>query len=400
MINFFKSNKQLKSLSEEKSVSFKTERDKLEEYKTLYYEFKNRVVRMKHSDLHYLDHTSTFIKESSHSFKHISFINNSINNLIYKFLDSIFKEQSFYNLLGSNYGQNKPEELYKKIHVSLLKKVQEHIDIIVQSRLKYFTGGIPFYTDYSSFKNIDEFNYFVLNNILKEIKLDEFSIGFHLKNDYESILQEYFKQSVIFIRENKETYNHVIVKNEVNRLKNEILKNKFCFLQTHVDDLENVISDLNHIVINEEVVNVEVVNEEVVKEEVINEEIINEKETVKKLTNDQNQQLFNFFKTWFRVSTQEDIQNLINLNLDSIRGDLKLIKSAKSFSLLLFKLSEKGYYTRNQINSIFDSRNITPTKGLKFDKNVYAKYYSNFDKGKTIDCDREIKNINSLLKSL
>ncbi|MBE7645381.1 hypothetical protein LNI90_08630 [Tenacibaculum dicentrarchi] len=116
-------------------------------------------------------------------------------------------------------------------------------------------------------------------------------------------------------------------------------------------------------------------------------------------TEEQTQLLVKFLESWFKSSTQENLQNLIDLNLPSIKGDLKLIKNPKSFSLLLFKLLEKKHYNKNQIESIFDCKKIIHINSKKLDKETFSKYHSDFIKGKSIDSDKQNQNIITLLKS-
>ena len=173
-------------LSTEKKINYKEIiKDKKEENVIIYYKFKESIARMEYSNIHYLDHTFSNLKNSSYSFKNKSFINKTINNLIYKFSDSIFEEQLFYNLLERNIQQNNPQGIYLKIYNNLIKQIQQHIDIIVESRLMYFTGGVAFYKEYNKFKTDDNLNYFLIESIFKELTLNEYYLTFQLKNNYD-----------------------------------------------------------------------------------------------------------------------------------------------------------------------------------------------------------------------
>lgn len=380
MIKLLKDKFKLKA---EKEISYNhINIDKEEESRILYYDFKENIVRMEHTDIHYLDHTFSNVKNSSYSFKNKSFINKSINNLIYKFSDSIFEEQLFYNLLERNMFQSNPQEIYLKIYNNLIKQIQEHIDIIVQSRLRYFTGGVSFYKEYNKFKTNDNLNYFLIENLFKELRLNEYYLTFQLKNSYDAILLEYFKQSVIYIRENEDVYNCSKIKSEINRLKSEILKNDFLFLQSHVNNLIDITEDLHYKTSNKKT---------------------NEKLNtcnLKKMSKKQKQLLYDFLKPWFKTTTNENIQNLIDLNLSSIKGNLKLIKNTKSLSLLLFKLIEKNHYTEDDIASIYECKKIIHTNNKKIDKQTLSKHFGEFNKGYSIDSNKQNQKIKTLMESL
>lgn len=380
MIKFLKNKFKLKT---EKEISYNhINIDKEEESRILYYDFKENIVRMEYTDIHYLDHTFSNVKNSSYSYKNKSFINKSINNLIYKFSDSIFEEQLFCNLLERNMFQSNPQEIYLKIYNNLIKQIQEHIDIIAQSRLRYFTGGVSFYKEYNKFKTHDNLNYFLIENLFKELRLNEYYLTFQLKNSYDAILLEYFKQSVIYIRENEDVYNCSKIKSEINRLKSEILKNDFLFLQSHVNNLIDITEDLHYKTSNKKT---------------------NEKLNtcnLKKMSKKQNQLLYDFLKSWFKTTTNENIQNLIDLNLSSIKGNLKLIKNTKSLSLLLFKLIEKNHYTEDDIVSIYECKKIIHTNNKKIDKQTLSKHFGEFNKGYSIDSNKQNQKIKTLMESL
>lgn len=376
-------------LSTEKKINYKEIiKDKKEENVIIYYKFKESIARMEYSNIHYLDHTFSNLKNSSYSFKNKSFINKTINNLIYKFSDSIFEEQLFYNLLERDIHQNNPQGIYLKIYNNLIKQIQQHIDIIVESRLMYFTGGVAFYKEYNKFKTDDNLNYFLIEGIFKELTLNEYYLTFQLKNNYDSILLGYFKQIVIYIRENEGIYNYFKIKSEINRLKSEVLKNEFLFLKGYIEQLEELKNDLDYFISKK--------NKNLKTTEVNN--IYN---SSKKFTKEQKILLHDFLNNWFKDPISEDIQNLINLNLPSLKGSLNLEKGTRSLSLLFVKLIEKKHYTINDILSIYDYKKLISYKNnTNIKKTDFQKHLNYFKNPKNKDVKTKGKNeINLLLKS-
>lgn len=368
MMKFLKNKFKLKT---EKEISY-NHTDKEEDQRILYYEFKESIVRMEYTDIHYLDHTFNNIKNSSFSFKNKKFINKSINNLIYKFSDSIFKEQLFYNLLERNIHQNNPKEIYLKIYNNLIKQIQEHIDIIVHSRLRYFTGGVSFYKEYNKFKTNDNLNYFLIENLFKELKLNEYYLTFQLKNSYDAILLEYFKQSVIYIRENEDVYNCSKIKSEINRLKSEILKNDFFFLKGYIDLLEELNDDLDYIKTTE-----------------------TKKSEVKK-----EESIIKFMKNWLSSDNIDlDLKNILRGNLNklkkgSINSDAtniidigRIFFQLSELKIIDYRHLEVIYQNEIIIEKIYIENNIPITKlmdktNLKAHKNKFKSIsilYKNID---------------------
>ncbi len=121
------------------------------------------------------------------------------------------------------------------------------------------------------------------------------------------------------------------------------------------------------------------------------------------LTLEQKEVIFDFLKSYFRVYTEQDIKNLINLDIHLIIGPLKLKKTNTSLSLLFLLLLKKEVYSRDEIDSIFDCNKIEPSRGSRqnFDRKVFSKYLNFYKKNKKIiHLSKDYKKSVSVLESL
>lgn len=346
------------------------------DFSLIYHNFIDGIKIFDFESTHYYDDSIMEAKDL-YSYKYHSHISIIIKIKISNHIESIVPKEEFYTFLRDYRFNWYPSDIFQLLFKKLAHTVQKNIDNLKNMWLNFFCKNESFYNEYPPFNNLESENIFIVENIIKEIYFEPHNSDFFFKDNFKKITINYLKNSIVNIRENHDKFDSKSIRLEINRLESIKIKNKFLFVDEYIKLLKDVISDLNFINTDKNII----------------------PENTKKLSSKQKEVLYNFLQSYFRVSTQEDIKNLIDLKLNSIKGNLKLIKHTKSFSLLLYFLLEKGYYSKSQIYSIFDFDKIIPTKGIYFDRKVLSKYFSKFEEGKTIDNDKEIKNINSLLKS-
>lgn len=346
------------------------------EYDEIYYNIKNEIEK---DNFYYLpiENSENHISYSS---ENILFFEGYFRDNISQHFKSIVKEEDFFTYLELNkYYQNK-EEIIGFSKNALVSDFLKSIDIF-KSRLNFFNySKNQFYNKYSPFENMNDENRFIAKNIIKELTLCYINTGhlkFEIKDNYETIILNYFKEVICFIRRNEDLYDSELIKKEINRIKLIMLEHNMIFLNYYKDQLEEIIMDFNNKLI-----------------------LQNLTHTVKNKikTNNIEECILGYLNEHFKSTNANDIKNLLNFKVSCI-NEISTIYSMKKIDIgrILFQLKNLKYFSIDQLEIIYQKKIFKQNNKTILDKNDFSDHKRKLTNLKTLYTKDGI-NIPNILK--
>jgi len=248
-----------------------------------------------------------------------------------------------------------------KIDYLLIKGLFDKLEVNVNVSKAHILGikeSKPFHQKYWPFNTVLDLDKFLISKVLKNLSLEPFSGAFNTIDGFTVSIEYYYKLVSQKVRESNQVCINEL-KIELNEVEYFKEYSRCSYLNEYVSILKSLINFLPIIEANEKESDLLLLP----KNKTL------EKPTIESMTN--------FLKRWFINSKYNDLSKLLRLELDDMSSRLELKKHTTTLSLFFIYAIEKGLYSRQDVEMIYDSTKLTGTKG-KINKNIFGNHYSRF----------------------